>query len=526
MYIEPNTIIRVLKDCPLDNTYNHTIYFSSESAQTTYFQDLTKYTFTDQSYQRVQRGKMRVQRKAEDLYDCNYLMFQNSAFGNKWFYGFITSVEYVNNITSEIAFEIDVMQTWFFDYNLKECFVEREHSVTDNVGDNLIPEKLELGDYLIYKHRSTDFFSSIGSNWCYIVVASFDKDGNDATGTIYQGVYSGLKYNFFETYTEVSTFLEDNAQKAETGVVTILQIPKFMFDDYEDSPDSVVSHGIDLGSPPTVIGTYTPRNKKLLTYPYNFLYVTNNNGNTAEYHYEYFYYRNPLGDGEESTNPYFYLYAGLNTNPTFSLIPRGYKYQSGVGYSSANNEDERLTLTGLPHCAYNVDAFKAWLAQNASSLAVNALSNVANYGVAGATLLGGAGATAGATVGFATSVANTLSQVYQASIRPPQANGEQGSISNVNIGLFDFDFYFKQIRPEFAMIIDDFFDMFGYATHRVKIPNRNSRPHWNYVKTKGCVVTGSVPADDMNSICSIYNNGITFWKNGSEVGNYSLNNRP
>ena len=77
MYIEPNTIIRVLKDCPLDNTYNHTIYFNSASAQTAYFQNLTKYTFTDQSYQRLQRGKMRVQRKAEDLYDCNYLMFQH-----------------------------------------------------------------------------------------------------------------------------------------------------------------------------------------------------------------------------------------------------------------------------------------------------------------------------------------------------------------------------------------------------------------------------------------------------------------
>ena len=31
-------------------------------------------------------------------------------------------------------------------------------------------------------------------------------------------------------------------------------------------------------------------------------------------------------------------------------------------------------------------------------------------------------------------------------------------------------------------------------------------------------------SDDMSKICSIYDNGITWWKNGSEVGNYSLNN--
>ena len=79
--------------------------------------------------------------------------------------------------------------------------------------------------------------------------------------------------------------------------------------------------------------------------------------------------------------------------------------------------------------------------------------------------------------------------------------------------------------------------MFGYATNKVKTPNRNSRPHWNYVKTRGCVLhsgrvaadgtlTGGLPADDMAKINAIYDNGITFWKNGSEVGDYSLNNKP
>ena len=525
MYIEPNTIIRILHNCPLDKTYDHTIYFGSENAQISYFQGLTKYTFTEQTYQRVQRGKARVQRKAEDLYDCNYMMFQNSSFGNKWFYAFITGVEYVNNITSEISFEIDVMQTWFFDYTLEECFVEREHSVTDNIGDNLVPENLELGDYFIRYKRGTNLFGSSLNDWCYMVVASFDKNGNDAVGKQYQGVYSGLVYNFFENYTQINDFLEQYAQKAQTGVVTILQIPKFMYEDYSLNPDVPVSHTIDLGPMPTTIGDYTPKNKKLLTYPYNFLYVTNYNGNSATYKYEYFYYNNPLG-GEETTNPTFDIVAGLNTNPTFVCIPRGYKAQKNVGISNMDNPDEKLTLSGLPHCAYNVDAFKAWLAQNSSSLAVNALSSAMSWGIAAGSVTGGAGAAAGATAGLINSVASSLSQVYQASIRPPQANGEQGSITNVNVGLFDFGFYFKQIRPEFARIIDDYFNMYGYATHRVKTPNRTSRPYWNFVKTIGCVVTGSIPADDMYKICEIYDRGITFWKNGANVGNYSLDNRP
>ena len=91
---------------------------------------------------------------------------------------------------------------------------------------------------------------------------------------------------------------------------------------------------------------------------------------------------------------------------------------------------------------------------------------------------------------------------------------------------FDFTFTNMHIRPEFAKILDDYFDRFGYATLRVKKPNINSRPHWNYTKTAGCTIKGSMPADDERRICGIFDNGITFWKNGDEVGNYSLNNAP
>ena len=156
MYIEPNTTIKILRNCPLDTTYDHTIYFSGETEQINYFTSLVKYALNTQTYQRVNRNRMRVQYKADYLYDCNYLMFQNTNYGDKWFYAFIKSVEYVNNITSEIEYEIDVMQTWFFDYTLGQSFVEREHSSTDEIGDNTVPENLEIGDYV------TDDFDGSG----------------------------------------------------------------------------------------------------------------------------------------------------------------------------------------------------------------------------------------------------------------------------------------------------------------------------------------------------------------------------
>ena len=118
MYIQPQTNIRILQNVPLDTTYVHTIYFSSASAQQTYFASKQKYNLSSYTYQRVNNGIARVGIKADSLYDCNYMMFQNTAYGSKWFYAFITSVEFVNNECSEITFELDVMQTWFFNYTM------------------------------------------------------------------------------------------------------------------------------------------------------------------------------------------------------------------------------------------------------------------------------------------------------------------------------------------------------------------------------------------------------------------------
>ena len=152
-YIEPNSTIKLLTNCPLDNTYDHTIYFTSASAQTSYFESLTKYAYLEYSYVRHNRT-LKVQAPVgANLYDCNYVMFQNSAFGAKWFYAFIKGVEYVNNGVSQIEFQIDIMQTWLFDYQLEECFVEREHSATDAIGDNIVPENLELGDEVVANNK-------------------------------------------------------------------------------------------------------------------------------------------------------------------------------------------------------------------------------------------------------------------------------------------------------------------------------------------------------------------------------------
>ena len=504
MYIAPNTIIKILNNCPLDNTYEDTIYFASEASQQVYFNTLVKYTLTSQSYQRVQRGKMRVEVKAENLYDCNYLMFQNTSFGNKWFYAFINNVEYVNNITSEIEFEIDVLQTWMFDYELKESYVEREHSVTDVIGENLIDENLETGEYIYDQYLEpldADLYST-----SIVVAATFNKEYQDVSGFYASHIYSGLAYNVFENTVEggaqAGEFIKNAAEKTD-GIVSVFLMPTYFIPEF----NAVINKSYERThhKPYNTVDGYKPRNKKLFTYPYQYLYVNNMQGDEAIYKYEFF----------DTTDTFSLVYTGtISCNPSIISYPSQYKFQGG--------SIEKITLSGFPQLPYITDTFKAWLAQNSSSLAVNALCSAFS---------GFSGSIGGNVLPFnpaalVTNIANSMVQISKAQQAPNRSRGAQGGVDLISANLLKFEVHNKHITAEYAKIIDEFFNKFGYACHRVKVPNISSRPYWNYVKTIGCVATGSVPSDDMKKIKKIFDNGITFWKNGTYIGNYDLDNSP
>lgn len=64
-------------------------------------------------------------------------MYQNSNYSNKWFYAFITSMEYKNDNTTYIKLETDIWQTYQFEIQFKPSFIVREMV---NVSDD-IPRK-------------------------------------------------------------------------------------------------------------------------------------------------------------------------------------------------------------------------------------------------------------------------------------------------------------------------------------------------------------------------------------------------
>lgn len=255
---------------------------------------------------------------------------------------------------------------------------------------------------------------------------------------------------------------------------------------------------------------YVPKNKKMYTYPFNMLSIFNGSGQELVTRYEYF-----STDTTGIHKPSFRFFGTITTPVQCMVIPENYK-------NASQCFNESISISNFPMCSWTVDSYQAWIAQTAIPSIMDAA------GSAGGAVLASGGIAApfaGANaIGKATAL---VSEWYKASI---QANSSRGSFNNGGVlaAAQKNVFYVgrKCCTNEYAKMADNFFTRYGYATKKLKIPNRSSRPHWNYVKTVNCTITGSIPTDAARNICSIYDNGITFWKHGSEVGNYSLDNSP
>lgn len=519
MYIAPNTNVKILKDVPLDTDYGHTLFCATLNGQTNFFLGKEKYSLSEYSYQRVNSQKIKVGIAADNLYDCNYLMFQNTAFSNKWFYAFIKSVEYENNQTSVITYEIDVMQTWYFDYGLEMCFIDRQHTATDVIGEHIESEPVDVGEYVMNNYESLIDMTSM-----LVCLAICDVD-QDVQGELYDGIYGGAGLWVYDSsdVTSINAKISEYNQKPD-AILAAYMIPKAFM------PEIPASHKLTYGASAMkttkslsainpqgdTLNGYKPKNMKMYTYPYNYLHVDNASGGSLQLRYEFFQSKTPVLE-----------MSGTITQPVQAILrPCSYKGVKGYselgGYTTLNTEN--IKLDNYPMCSWATDAYQAWVAQNAIPLGLGAISNVGNIAVGSVMSTNPYAMIATGAIG---QVASLLSQGYKASIA---ADISRGTLNNGggNVSNRKQQFYYGRcsITAQYARMIDDFFTMYGYAIKRCRRPNISARPHWTYIKTVGCNLTGSVPCDDLKKIISIYDNGVTFWRVGSEIGDYSLDNSP
>lgn len=540
MAFNPTSTIYLCR-VPIDNTYQNQIRFKSVSEQFTYFWHLKPRIFAE--YLTVRKtlpdgslqSSVKVNANIDELYQYNYMYYNNVNHGTKWFYAFITKLIYVNEGTTEIVFETDVYQTWMLDCEMKMSYVVREHSATDGIGDNLVPESFNFQDYTYTNINKTNL-----EEWGYLVVSANKKgEGeNVSRGTYHSGIYQGLYFYYMTDTTLLNSLIDDLESQSSDCILSIVVVPKFSITEanidayipfFTDGQGFVKKSAspatedivIDLSSLAFTFGGYNPDNKKLWTSPYFNIQVTNQSGGEVVYNAEDFDDRNAIT---------FTMYGDICANPTVTLVPRNYK---GIN----KNVDEGISIANFPQCAFNNDAFKIWMNKNGVGLAGDALGASSALVAGGMTALLAAsplGVLAGATamVSGMTKVLGTINSVNSASKLPNIATTGRPH-NNLLTAMKEnkFKFRARMLKAEYAETIDHFFTMYGYQTNKLKIPNVfdpnvEARPYFNYIQTVDCNIDGAVPDDDMKILKGIFNKGITLWNPAVPVGDYAYDNRP
>ena len=142
--ITPQTDVYLVK-VPLEINDINQLTFANATVQFNYFNSLPKIAVDNFTYQRKD-GTIRFGANFDDIIEYNYVMYRNDAYSDKWFYAYITGMEYLNDNVTAISIKTDSFQTWQFDLTYKPCLIDREHTNNDTIGANTLPEGLELGE--------------------------------------------------------------------------------------------------------------------------------------------------------------------------------------------------------------------------------------------------------------------------------------------------------------------------------------------------------------------------------------------
>lgn len=583
--IAPQTDVYLLK-VPLEISDLNQLTFDNATSQYNYFSSLPKIDLGgDFTYQRKD-GTIRVPALVDDILEYNYVMYRNEAYSNKWFYAYITNMEWLNDNVTLVSIKSDVWQCWQFNLQFKPVLIDREHTNDDTIGANTLPEGLETGEYIA--NNDIRMFGPMERdpyNYYIVVDVSMVENTGDnqslssdwSGGTshetlpIVNGVPSGVYHLLIPndiTHQQAAENLRqlidvyDNAGLGN-AIQNIYILPKKLIGETwtgfvitseyvsADDPSHPVIKSItveipqasesatellgdrEFPNPSTRFGLhdYWPVNNKLYCWPYCFFNVSNNAGSMATYHYEDF----------SDNIPMFRIVGALSPSGSVKCYPRHYKKLG------SNSFDYAVTGAKYPMCAWINDSYTNWLTQNAINMRTEKANAIADgiSGIISNTLTGAysgasTGGVTGAEIGFTGSIVTSALEYKRsmdelarnqnaakgrANIVPDQAT------SSANVGDLmwaelrsDFTYLPMCIKPEYARCIDEYFSQYGYKCNRVKVPNITGRRNWNYVKTVGCYIEGDVPQADLNEIKLMFDKGITLWHNPATFADYNQNN--
>ena len=497
----PQTSIYLFKDTRVDA--ENQPYFTNEAAKISWYMSHPTKAYDEQSYQRMERGYLRVDGKADDLMAYDMLGFKNG--DGKWRICRILSAEFINPNCVEIRFEPDYMQTYIEQTQFRHCWVEREMAENDWSGgspsfDNWQPEGLETGPLIRTLHpRSLDlsiFFHEVA------VLSALDRDAEPLISPFYHSdpfyypsIVNVIKFDTTSLgMSELGTMLSKYVDKGRQDAIAAIYLSS------DTEPLRIVDVDIDWNS----INGYKPINAKCWSSEFCHFIIGNRQG------------------AESVLMPE--AYKGKST----MRLRMQSVFADGSGgsllYPDSYYGDTRGSGVYIPwniQLAWTTSGWYNWLAQNMGSLTAEVTDEALTRGffsfVSGGTFVEGAGVS---LIGSATKAAGkTIDSYLNPEYRASAGNGSLFNSATSNIG-----FNVELATPSAAAIesIDQFFSRFGYRTNRLKVPNVNTRPLWNYVKTAGAVVSGPFDHTAKVEMQKMLDNGVTFWHvPAATIGDYS-----
>lgn len=516
------TSLVVCKNVPLDITYRNTINFPDRATQSAYFNGKAKYILANYSYQRF--GVARVEKTAEQLYDCNYLVYQNGTYGDKVFYAFITKIDYVNDAVSDIYFETDVMQTWLFDWDFKKTYVVRATPNSDSYGSNILPEPIVFPEVAYANVQlSTAGISTKPEPMAYVFGTTEDilKEETAIPSLIGACPTACFLYGYTE-FTEFSLALSTAIKAKDNNVQFAFAIPQRVHNAINGGKNGRYPNQTKVVTTSITIPQSTLRTNyngsiwsKSLVYPYQALIVMTPNG------YMEF---DPSGFAGDAVFKITYT-----ISPTPSYIV------------TCNYQDKTIELDGgtyptIPFANSQYPQYmqaKLGIAQElvtqAQTNAMGALTPVVTGLANGTSVTSVADNVASAAVNL---LNNTLSQdlqitqgeerLIESQMRTaPGMHGSSSDFGHMLIGRTQPTFYIKYLRQEYAKSLESFFSVKGYTKNQLVVPRKTSMKSYKYLQTLNCDIVGSVPAPDMRAICAIHDKGVTYWYPPESIGDYS-----
>jgi hypothetical protein len=405
MTITPSSEVR-LCNVPFLIDYKDTMDFSDKTAQTNYFLGKTIANGNvgdDFSYVR-QSQSIKVPIECDFIRNCNYMMYKNDLYSNKWFYAFVTEVRYVNPNTTEIFFTVDVFQTWQFDITFKQSFIERCHVDRWNSDGtpilNTQDEGIAYGSE--YDIVSIDHFQPSGGIYFLVIACKNLLEGSNEITPVLNGIVQPLTY-YIHPFKLDGTMPPTTIGGAAQPIIDLKTLLYFLYLE-QDSVNNVVSltvtdyigENVDYdgtvhlssnefegvlfgtGNNPIIkligMSSYETNSKnfgnkyddyndvynesKLLMYPYTQLVLSDGKGHQVTYKNEYINSSDltvTVRGSLNTTNKVAYSIEGYNVNPSQSN-----HHIHDLSYSLINSDPNDVPIL--------TDLLSAYLQGNRNSL--------------------------------------------------------------------------------------------------------------------------------------------------------------